>query len=357
MNRLILSLLLLLSLNSFSLAQSQKSSLPQSAQQADANNSKGNYYQNPVFDHNFPDPNLVRSPDGYFYAYSTNADWRKEGLGGPYTTPVLRSKDLVHWVFLRDAFDKKPDWKIGGIWAPDVTYYKHKYILFYAFSIWDDPNPAIGVAVSRKPEGPFTDLGKLFYSKEVGVDNSIDPNLVIDHGKPYLVWGSFRGIYGIALSKDATKITGKKFQIAGNQFEGSYIYKRGKYFYYFGSSGSCCEGVKSTYHVRVGRSVSLKGPYLDKDGKSLLEGGGTLLLKADEGDKGFVGPGHNGDIETDDAGQTWMVYHAIYKAGVKPENAGAGRPMLLDKIEWMDGWPVIRDQQPSDTLQPGPVFR
>lgn len=219
-------------------------------------------YKNPVWDHDFPDPNLVKAPDGYFYAYATDVNWREDGMGGPYTVPVLRSKDLVHWQFRGDAFDKRPRWKKGGIWAPDVTYYDHRYIMFYSFSTWGDPDPAIGVAVSNTPEGPFTDRGALFYSREIGVDNSIDPFLIVDSGTPYLVWGSFHGIYGVPLSPDATRVAGEKFRIADNRFEGSYIYKRGKYYYYFGSAGSCCDGARSTYHVYVGRALSLRGPLL-----------------------------------------------------------------------------------------------
>lgn len=316
-------------------------------------------YQNPVWDHDFPDPNLVKSPDGYFYAYSTDVHWHSDSIRGRYTVPVLRSRDLAHWTLMGDAFRQKPSWKKdgGGIWAPDVTLYHHHYIMFYSYSKWGDPDPGIGVAVSDTPTGPFRDLGKLFYSSEIGVKNSIDPFLMIDEGKPYLFWGSFRGIYGIPLSPDATKTAGDKFQIADHHFEGSYIYKHGKYYYYFGSTGTCCSGAASTYHVRVGRSLSLKGPYLDKKGIPLMHGGGSLLLRADTGDTGFLGPGHNGDIETDDKGQTWMVYHAIDKAKpTRPNGKGTRRPMLLDQVEWVNGWPVIKNRQPSTLPQAAPVF-
>lgn len=309
------------------------------------------YYTNPVFDHDFPDPNLVKAKDGYFYAYSTQANWRKEGLSGPYVIPILRSKNLVQWDTVGAALDKKPSWKeAGGIWAPDATFYKGNYYLYYSYSTWGDPNPGIGVAVSPKPEGPFNDKGKVFFSKEVGVDNSIDPVAVEDNGKRYLVWGSFHGIYGIELSVDGTKTVGDKFQLGGNAYEGSYFYKRGKYYYYFGSTGTCCEGIKSTYKVKVARATSFKGPYTDKDGKSLLENGGALLLQGNDGGEGFVGPGHNGDIFTDKAGDTWMLYHAFDKQNP------AGRKMLLDKIEWKDEWPVMQNSQPTFTKQKAPVF-
>lgn len=308
-------------------------------------------YQNPVFNHDFPDPNLVMAKDSFFYAYSTQTNWTNENFGGSYFLPILRSKNLVNWEVVGDALTKKPGWKSeGGVWAPDATFYNNTYFLYYSYSTWGDPNPGIGVATSDKPQGPFTDHGKLFFSKEIGVNNSIDPFFFEDEGKPYLVWGSFNGIYGVELTRDGLHIKGDKFQIGGNSYEGSFIYKKDGYYYYLGSSGTCCEGDKSTYVVKVAKSAAFKGPYTDKEGKALLENGGTLLLQKNAGTEGFVGPGHNGDIVTDKAGQTWMIYHAFNKKQT------AGRVMLLDKIEWKEGWPVIDKSEPGLEPHAGPVF-
>lgn len=309
-------------------------------------------YQNPVFNHDFPDPNLVEGKDGFLYAYSTQASWKKENFGDQYTIPILRTKNLVNWTVVGDALTKKPDWKSeGGIWAPDAAYYKNTYFLYYSYSTWGDPNPGIGVATSKKPEGPFTDHGKLFLSKEIGVNNSIDPFFFENEGKPYLIWGSFHGIFGVELSEDGLHVKGQKFQIGGNAYEGSLIYKKDGYYYYFGSTGTCCEGEKSTYQVKVTRSSTFEGPYTDKEGKNLLENGGTLLLQKNPDKDGFIGPGHNGDIVTDKAGQTWMIYHAFDK------KEPIRRVMLLDKIQWKEGWPVVDKAQPSFERLEGPVFR
>lgn len=309
-------------------------------------------YQNPVFHHDFPDPNLVQAKDGFFYAYSTQVSWKKEGFGGAYLIPVLRSRDLVHWDTIGAALQKKPAWKSdGGIWAPDAGYYNRHYFLYYSYSTWGDPNPGIGIATAKNPQGPFADRGKLFFSKEIGVPNSIDPFFMVVHRKPYLVWGSFNGIYAVRLSKDGLHVKGQKFQIAGNAFEGSFIYPHNGWYYYFGSTGSCCEGAKSTYQVKAGRSKNFKGPYIDKDGKPLLQNGGTLVVQGNSGVAGFVGPGHNGDIVTDKKGQTWMIYHAFEK-----QNDSLGRVLLLDKIDWINDWPVMADAQPSQQSHAGPVF-
>jgi beta-xylosidase len=53
----------------------------------------------------------------------------------------------------------------------------------------------------------------------------------------------------------------------------------------------CCRGVQSTYNIRVGRSKAITGPFLDKEGKGLVAGGGSLLLGT-EGE--FIGPGQVG---------------------------------------------------------------
>ena len=314
-----------------------------------------NVYQNPVFTHDFPDPNLVKAPDGFFYAYSTQANWKRDSLAdSAHIIPILRSKDLTHWTYVGDALKSKPAWKEkGGIWAPDVTLYQGKYYLYYSYSTWGDPNPGVGFAISDKPEGPFADKGKLFLSKELGVDNSIDPFLEVDNNKLYLIWGSFHGIYGVPVSDDGSKIMGDTFRLADNRYEGSFIYKRGNDYYYFGSTGSCCEGAKSTYRVLVGKASSFKGPYLDKEGKPLLEGGGTLLLQGNKGDDGFVGTGHNGDVFTDDNNDTWMLYHVFSKENGKDYK----RMMLLDKIDWIDGWPTMINHEASFTPHQGPMFK
>ncbi len=82
----------------------------------------------------------------------------------------------------------------------------------------------------------------------------------------------------------------------------------------------------------------------------MLENGGTLLLEKNPDQEGFIGPGHNGDIITDKAGDTWIIYHAFDK------REPIRRVMLLDKLDWKDGWPVIVGAQPSFNLHDGPVF-
>lgn len=312
------------------------------------------HYINPVFQPVFADPSVIKADDGYFYAYGTEDNWAKNDV---HLTPIIRSRDLVTWEYVSDAFSEKPSWKDQGfLWAPDINQVNGKYYLYYSYSLWGDPDPGVGLAVSESPSGPFTDQGKLITSKEIGVENSIDPFYIDNDGDKYLFWGSFRGVYGIRLNDDGTAIAGEKFRIAGDFMEGSYIYPKDGYFYLFGSTGSCCDGAGSTYKVIVGRSDNLKGPYVSKQGDNFLNGfGGYFLMENVTG--GFAGPGHNAEIITDDEGQDWFLYHAIKKAQPFLESGATKRPLMLDPIIWDNGWPKIRDNQPGIKAQPGPVFK
>lgn len=122
--------------------------------------------------------------------------------------------------------------------------------------------------MADRPEGPFDDLGMLFRSNEIGVQNSIDPFYIEDDGHKYLFWGSFRGIHAVELTDDGLAVAqgAQPQRIAGTAYEGTYIHKHGGYYYLFASTGSCCEGMKSSYTTVVGRSKHLMGPYTDRAG-------------------------------------------------------------------------------------------
>ncbi|WP_082235493.1 family 43 glycosylhydrolase [Halobacillus massiliensis] len=306
-------------------------------------------FENPVFEPVLADPSIIEGEDGYYYAYGTEDAWGDDTQ--PKLIPIVRSKNLVDWEYVGEAFEEKPSWKgSGSLWAPEIANYNGKYYLYYSLSIWGDSNPGIGLAVSESPEGPFEDKGKIFDSEEIGVQNSIDPFFYVQDDTPYLIWGSFHGIYGIEMAKDGTSVKGEKFQVAGTDYEAPYIIKREDYYYFFGSRGSCCEGANSTYNVAVGRSKNLKGPYVDKEGNQLTNNGGTVIL---EGNNTFAGPGHNAIVQ-DDADNDWMVYHAIDKEEPLLWTGASRRPLMLDPIKWKDGWPVIKGDDPEENLQKTP---
>jgi arabinan endo-1,5-alpha-L-arabinosidase len=316
-------------------------------------------YQNPLFEPDLADPTFIKANDGWFYAYGTENEWAP---GITRLIPIVRSKNLVKWEYVADAFSSKPTWKKdGGLWAPQIIYRNGTYYLYYSFSAWGDSNPGIGLATSEYPYGPFTDKGKIFDSSSIGVGNSIDP-FFIETGvgrnkKAYLFWGSYLGIYGIEMSEDMKTTKGEKFKIAGDAFEASYIYPKDGKFYYFGSNGNCCEGANSKYRVSVAVATDIKGPYKTKDGKSILENGqeGTPFLYGDP-TVGFVGPGHNAEIITDDNGRDFILYHAIEVKNPLLPNGATRRPLMMDEITWVDGWPTIDKNIPSNILKRTPYF-
>lgn len=302
-------------------------------------------YHNPVVSYSLPDPTIIKAGDGWFYLYATE-DTRN--------TPIHKSKNLTDWTFVGTAFTEQtrpnfePD---GGLWAPDINYIDEKYVLYYSMSVWGGEwTCGIGVATADKPEGPFTDKGKLFRSNEIDVQNSIDPFYMEEDGKKYMFWGSFRGIYAIELSDDGLSLKDgtEKKRIAGTAFEGTYIHKHGDHYYLFASIGSCCEGVNSTYQLVVGRSESLFGPYTDKSGKDMLDNGYELVIGSNER---FVGNGHCSEIVQDDDNNDWILYHGIDRSNP------TGRVLLLDQVIWdSEGWPVVKDHSPSLSAKK-PVFK
>lgn len=307
----------------------------------------GRTYTNPIIsDKSVPDPSVIRAKDGYFYLCATQTK--------TYWMPVYRSKDLVNWEYQGTAFNKatEPDLPGGGaFWAPEIRFLNGKYVLYYS---WAKMNGAdisyTAVAVGDTPMGPFPDSKELIGNKEFG-SNCIDQFYYEEDGKKYMFFGSFKGIYVTELEDDGLTVKlgndGKptlKKQVCGNAFEGTNIYKKGKYYYLFASIGSCCNGVNASYQVVVGRSENLLGPYVDKDGKDMLKNNWELVLEGD-GQK-WIGPGHNSIIIQDDEGTDWMIYHSY----LKKDGEVGGRLGMLDRVLWTDnGWPYIRNCVPSNS--------
>ena len=307
----------------------------------------GRTYTNPIIsDKSVPDPSVIRAKDGYFYLYATQTK--------TYWMPVYRSKDLVNWEYQGTAFNKatEPDLPGGGaFWAPEIRFLNGKYVLYYS---WAKMNGAdisyTAVAVGDTPMGPFPDSKELIGNKEFG-SNCIDQFYYEEDGKKYMFFGSFKGIYVTELEDDGLTVKlgndGKptlKKQVCGYAFEGTNIYKKGKYYYLFASIGSCCNGVNASYQVVVGRSENLLGPYVDKDGKDMLKNNWELVLEGD-GQK-WIGPGHNSIIIQDDEGTDWMIYHSY----LKKDGEVGGRLGMLDRVLWTDnGWPYIRNCVPSNS--------
>lgn len=332
------------------------------------------YYNNPVWEPILADPTIIRH-EGTYYAYGTQDDgvWGTE-YGLKYI-PIIQSNDLITWSYTGSVFTgaTRPSWGTlnAGLWAPDIVKVGDKFNLYYSLSAWGDPNPGIGVASADHPAGPWVDHGKLFNSSEIGVNNSIDPNVFYGQdGKLYLVWGSFRGIYGLELTEDGLNVKVgisegalNKIHLAGTPteerfstttYEGAYIIFKDGYYYMFLSTGSCCNGLKSTYNVRVGRSINPMGPYVDHLGRTMKQA--SVGYQVVSPSSFFVGVGHNA-ITQDDAGDYFIIYHGFDV--IEPSHVGNSnrRSLLLDRLIWNEqGWPSVKDNIPSDGTELKPVI-
>lgn len=307
----------------------------------------GRTYNNPIISNtSAADPTVIRADDGYFYLYATQTN--------KYWIPIYRSKDLVNWEFQKSAFRNatRPTIPGGGaFWAPEIRHINNKYVLYFSWAEWGNGNSSYtAVATSDSPLGDFPDSKALITNDEFG-SNVIDQFYYEDGGKKYMFFGSFNGIYVTELTDDGLSVKrdgeGKpvlKKQVGGRAFEATNIYKKNGYYYLFASINNCCDGLNSRYKVVVGRSKNVLGPYVDRDGKDMLDNNWELVLEGD-GQKWF-GPGHNSIIIQDDEGTDWMIYHSY----MKEKGEVGGRLGMLDRVLWTDdGWPYIKNCIPSNS--------
>ena len=323
------------------------------------------------------DPVVIRGQtpgDRYWYLYCTtdplnDADRLANGDFNFRLIPTFRSLDLVNWDYQGDAFTERPAWvgDAAGLWAPEVSYFNGQYYLYYTAPETDTGGSAIGVATSSSPTGPWTDAGGPVVAPRPDGSNyfwTYDAEVLEANGKRYLYFGSYYGgVFVRELSADGlTSLPETQTQVTiANRYEGTQIIRRGGYYYLLASVTNCCNGPLTGYSVFAGRSRSPLGPFVDKEGVSLLAGrvGGTPVISLN-GNR-WVGPGHN-DTVRDFSGQDWLVYHAADRED--PYFAGAvgftKRPVLMDPLTWEGGWPSVRagrwasdEEQPAPAAQPG----
>lgn len=306
------------------------------------------------------DPTIIHAQDSYWYIYCTtdplNDNDKTGGNFNFHLIPMLRSFDLVNWTYMGDVFSAKPSWVDpgAGLWAPEIQYRNGLYYLYYTASWTSLPGggSAIGVATSTSPLGPWVDSGAPVVEPQdapccVGARRWVfDPDVVDDNGQLYIFFGSyFGGIAARQLSPDGLHSDpSTQVEVAiDNRYEGSEVVKHGDYWYLFASATDCCRGPLTGYSVFAGRSANVLGPYVDREGNSLLQGrvGGTPVISMN-GNR-WVGTGHN-SVFTDASGKYWTLYHAVDRND--PYFAGTTnftrRPVLMDALDWVNGWPTVR---------------
>jgi arabinan endo-1,5-alpha-L-arabinosidase len=306
------------------------------------------------------DPAMAAEGAAY-YVYSTGDP---AGTIGNGNIQIRTSRDLRHWAYAGTVFAGKPSWITGALgnipnlWAPDISYFNGLWHLYYAGSSFGSNNSVIGLATTptldpRSPRYHWTDDGLVFRTSSSDNFNAIDPSLVTGaDGAKYLVLGSFwSGIKLISLDpatgKPATS-TPAVTSIAAKPFpdpeEGAGIVYHDGYYYLFVAVDFCCRGISSTYHIQVGRSVAITGPYTDAAGTGMLSGGGTEVQGSDAG---MIGPG-SPFVFSARGGQDWLVYH-YYDA----YSSGAAW-LQIRPLAWIAGWPVTGDPVVPVPGEPGP---
>ena len=294
------------------------------------------------------DPCIIKA-DGLYHLFCTSQMHAGRGLIAWRTSP-----DLMAWTLKGDVMPAFPAWvtealpDTKGAWAPDISYEGGLYRLYYAASLFGKNTSVIGLLTTptldtTRPDFGWKDEGLVIASQAGDDYNAIDPNLVKDgDGRQWLVLGSFwTGLKMTALDPATGKpphpenrdpkalISVAQRPEQPDAVEASFLIRRGGLYYLFASYDFCCRGVNSTYYTVVGRSASVTGPFVDRDGKSMLEGGGTVVLSASER---WKGPGHCAVLQDSDA--DYIVYHAY-------DAQNNGRPTLrVNRLDWRDGWPV-----------------
>lgn len=288
------------------------------------------------------DPAIIRAGDTY-YVFSTG-----RGL------MVRQSSDLINWeiAFPPVVFSNPPKWVQEAIpgqadmWAPDISYFNDRYHLYYAVSTFGSSRSVIGLATNKtlNPKDPafeWVDEGLVVESGTSSNYNCIDANLILDgNNLPWLAFGSFwSGIKmrrldyatGKPSSTDEKLYALARRTVNSGSVEAPFIIRKGNFYYLFVSFDFCCRGADSTYRVMVGRSENVTGPYADREGVAMMNGGGTQVTFPTEQ---WRGPGHNAILQEGDT--DYIVYHA-YDATRQGQSA-----LRIDRLTWdADGWPSI----------------
>lgn len=295
------------------------------------------------------DPAMAKDGNTY-YVFST----------GPGIT-FYSSTDLKHYQLAGRVFKNQPSWALrvaprfdGHLWAPDVLHYQHQFYLYYSVSAFGKNTSAIGVATNstlnpKAKNYQWVDQGIVVQSIPYRDNwNAIDPAVSFDeHGTPWLAFGSFwSGIKLTQLAPNLTRLASPQRWInlarrhnskANNEalagdgaIEAPFIFHHQGYYYLFVSFDYCCRKMNSTYNIRVGRSHHIQGPYIDKAGVAMLNGGGSLVL---QGNKDWVALGHNGVYHFNS--KDYMVFHAYESAD------HAIQKLRILQVHWKDGWPRV----------------
>lgn len=330
------------------------------------------------------DPSVIRIQDGTYYVFGSHL-------------AAAKSEDLLSWELVasgvRDGNPLMPNVKeelretlewaeADTLWAADVIQLADgKYYLYYNACRGDSPLSAMGVAVADHIEGPYKDLGIILKSgmwnqpSEDGTiyDARVHPNVVDPHvfydqaGKLWMVYGSYSGgIFILEMDQETAKPKpgqgyGKKL-VGGNhsRIEGPYmLYSPDTDYYYLFLSFGGLDAIGG-YNIRVARSKSPDGPFVDAEGTDMLdvkadpakplfddrsiEPYGVKLMgnhswrdPLDAGrETGYVSPGHNSAYYDEETGNYYLIFHSRFPRRGEHHEIRVHEFYLNE-----EGWPVV----------------
>lgn len=301
------------------------------------------------------DPSIAKEGKTW-YVFATG----RSPAGGQF--PIRCSDDLKRWHFCGQVFANIPEWirtsspGTKDLWAPDISHHRDEYRLYYAYSLFGKNISGIALATNKtldpkSPDYKWVDRGLVLRSTTEDDYNAIDPNFVVDaQGRSWLAFGSFwsgiklrrlneagmpssedKTIYSLASREKPPDAAPAKPGLPPDwqAVEAPFIVRHGGFYYLFVSWDLCCRGADSSYRMMVGRSKSIRGPYLDRNGKSMATGGGSQILF---GNAVWAGPGGESIFMGKD--EDLIVFHAY--------DTKTGVPALqISTLRWPSDWPQV----------------
>ena len=282
------------------------------------------------------DPDIQKEGSTYWIMETTanggiGVKYSSNGTTWTQGTPIF-GNGLSWWKAYNPSADP------AQVWAPGCINYNNTTACYYAVSSFGSQTSAIGLttSVGGIAAGNWVDDGTVITSNSSNAFNAIDPQPVADYsGNLWLSFGSaWGGIYIRQVSKStfltvgsSTNIARDTSQVVENSFIVKHVFNGTNYYYLFLSKGSCCSGASSTYHIVVGRSTSITGPYVDNNGNSMMNAGSGLTI-ASSGSR-FIAPGGESAI-----GDSTMAWYAL-------DSQNNYTPVLfINNLTWnASGWP------------------
>jgi arabinan endo-1,5-alpha-L-arabinosidase len=313
--------------------------------------------------YNTHDPSIIKAGDWY-YCYSTDASYGNV-LPGPGIM-MRKSKDLVEWHYIGQAFNGVPAkgsqyitskgaTPNNGLWAPYIIKVGNEYRLYYSLASTGFRVSCIGVATSAHPEGPWTERGIVVTSETTGPGtNAIDPTVTVtSSGEHWMVYGSaWDGLFELQLdpATGLAKTSGDRGirvvrrgttngMYNGNLEGPEMIYNPGTKFYYLFVA---YDWLATKYNVRVYRSASPNGPFLDWKGDNVdnqADNGPMIIAPYKfQNHGGWAGVSHCSVFEGN--GQYFIAHQG------RPEIDRAYMVLHVRKLFWTsDGWPVASPER------------